>query len=208
MNGSNLSLPPWFASEQPQPLILASASPRRAELLHQVGIRFLQEPVEVDETWPKDLLPDDAVRSLARRKASVAATRHPGAVILAADTAVFLDSQPLGKPADATEAYEMLRRLSGRKHEVITGITIVDTISHLEISDSVLTEVWMREANDYEIAVYAKSSEPLDKAGAYGIQGMAAGFVTKICGCYSNVVGLPVSRVVAMLQLIVARRKE
>jgi len=205
---SSFSPPPWFVSEQPQPLILASASPRRAELLNQVGIRFLQEPVQVDEAWPQNLLPADAVRSLARRKASVAATRHPEAVILAADTAVFVDSQPLGKPADATEACEMLRRLSGRKHEVITGIAVVDTVSRLEISDSVLTEVWMRESSDYEIAAYAQSSEPLDKAGAYGIQGVAAGFVTKICGCYSNVVGLPVSRVVAMLQLVAARRKE
>lgn len=198
---------PWFPDGQTWRLILASASPRRSAILRQVGLDFVQVASNADETWPVGTSPRETVRILAERKARAAVPRDDNAVVLAADTAVFLGEEPLGKPASVAEAAGMLTRLAGRQHEVITGIALIDTLTGQEIADSVCTEVRMRDCDDREIAAYAQSGEPFDKAGGYGIQGMAAGFVTGINGCYFNVVGLPITRVLEILKTLAEQRR-
>ncbi len=170
-------------------IILASASPRRRELLDAVGCEFEVITSDVDETLDPGVPPHDAVEVLARRKCEAVASLHPDRVVLAADTLVELDGAALGKPADAADAVRMLRNLSGRENIVHTGVAVScggRTVAAVET-----TRVKFRELSDAEIARYVASGEPLDKAGAYGIQRKGALLVERVDGDYFNVVGLP-----------------
>ena len=174
-------------------LILASGSPRRAELLEKMGLTFQVEPSNTDEVLEPGLTPQQEVVHLSLGKAKAVAAGHPEeAVVLSADTVVELDGKILGKPHSEEAAIAMLRALSGRSHRVLTGVTVMSpkgTETHCEE-----TEVYFRPISDEEIRWYVKTGEPMDKAGAYGIQGRAAIFVKGIQGDYNNVVGLPVGR--------------
>jgi len=180
-------------------LVLASGSPRRLELLASLGLGCDVYPLDIDETPLPGESPAACARRLAVEKAAAAVRRHgPGVLVLAADTVVALGAELLGKPADAAEAARMLRRLSGRTHEVHTGVAAAcrgETSFRLSTS-----EVTFRDLRDAEIEAYVATGEPLDKAGAYGIQGLAAVFVTRLCGSYSGVVGLPLSETAQLLQ--------
>ena len=189
-------------------LILASASPRRRELLTQAGFSFTVYPADVDESVRRGEGPTAYVTRLAREKAQVVfdAIGDAEAVVLGADTTVVLDGEILGKPVDKADAVRMLRGLSGRTHRVITGLAVV-TARGTEAGAEV-TEVWFRELSDAEIVAYVETGEPMDKAGAYGIQGRAGKWIPRIEGCYFNVVGLPLARVSAMLEKHCAGTKE
>jgi len=180
--------------------VLASASPRRQELLSARGVPFVADAPDVDEHVPEGVEPRDAAVGLARRKARAVAPRHPaGTPILAADTLVVAaDGRVLGKPADAADAARMLRSLSGTTQRVITGVCVLHPGG--EIVDAVETRVTMREMGADEIAAYVASGEPFGKAGGYAIQETGDRFVVAVDGSRSNVVGLPVERVVEMLR--------
>jgi septum formation protein len=168
-------------------LILASASPRRVELLTQVGIPFRQVVSEVNEDLHDPADPDEHVRALSRRKAEDVAKGLSSGIIL-------------GKPTGEKGASEMLRMLSGRTHQVYTGLTLIDAARDRSVSHVEITEVTFRELTDDEIADYVATREPLDKAGAYGIQGRGALLVSGVKGCYCNVVGLPLVGLVGLIK--------
>jgi septum formation protein len=194
----------------PSRIILASASPRRAALLRQIGLTFEVQPV-ADEAHPEagalevaagiPLLQaaERRARSLAESKAAMVATSHPEAIVIGADTIVVTDEGILGKPADAGDAARMLRLLSGRRHHVTSAVAVIVPSMRLPFVDSAVTAVWFRALSETEIAAYVATGEPLDKAGAYGIQGRAAVFVQRLEGDYFTVVGLPLSRLAALL---------
>jgi septum formation protein len=171
-------------------LVLASGSPRRLQLLGSLGLRCMVSPVEIDETPCPGEAPADCARRLAAGKAELAVTQHArDRLVLAADTVVALGDHILGKPADADDAARMLRRLSGRCHEVHTAVAASrGGVTSFRLSSS---EVTFRNLLNHEIEAYVATGEPFDKAGAYGIQGLAAVFVRRLCGSYSGVVGLP-----------------
>jgi septum formation protein len=172
-------------------IILASSSPRRAELLRTIGVEFEIAPSQVQERPHLDEAPADYITRLARAKVvSIARQREQGLVI-GADTIVVLDGRILGKPADEVEAGKMLRGLSGRWHAVMTGVALYDVATRQEVADFDKTLVRFGQMSDQEIEWYVKSGEPMDKAGGYGIQGLAGLFVEEIAGNYFNVVGLP-----------------
>lgn len=191
-------------------LVLASASPRRRELLTQAGYTFVVHPAHI----PEDALPSEDpiayVTRLAREKAQVVFAElsrqckkegldgQPPLMVLGADTTVTLDEHILGKPEDSADAARMLRLLSGRTHRVITGIAVVTATSTEAAAES--TEVTFTTLSDEEIATYIATGEPIDKAGAYAIQGLAARWIPRIEGCYFNVVGLPIARVSSLLK--------
>jgi septum formation protein len=179
-------------------LILASVSPRRADLLAAAGFAFDVMPVEIDERVLPAERPADYVARLARQKASEVARRNSGRPVLGADTAVVVDDRILGKPADAAEAGEMLRMLSGRSHDVLTGVAVC--LDGREAGEVARTRVRFLQLSQAEIAWYVASGEPYDKAGAYAVQGLASRFVEGIDGSYSNVVGLPVATVYRLLK--------
>jgi septum formation protein len=181
-------------------LVLASASPRRRELLTQAGFTFEVHPAHIPEDPGPDEEPIAYVLRLAREKAQAVFNhlQDPDAVVLGADTTVTLDNHILGKPEDSADAARMLRLLSGRTHRVITGIAVV-TAEGAEIAAEV-TGVRFLALSDEEIAAYIATGEPMDKAGAYAIQGRAARWIPRIEGCYFNVVGLPLSLVSTMLE--------
>ena len=188
-------------------LILASASPRRQELLRNAGISFSVQPANVPEQHLAGEAPEQYVRRLAREKAEAVASRaEADAVILAADTEVVLDlvsGSPLGKPRDERDAVKMLKILSGRSHYVITGVCLMwrDKNGEWQSKDaSETTLVQMLQISEEEMRGYVATGEPMDKAGAYAIQGMASRWIPRIEGCYFNVVGLPVPLVYRMLQ--------
>jgi len=178
-------------------IVLASSSPRREELLRRIHTGFLVVPSGVDE--PHDGRPRRRVLEAARRKARDVAARECGLVI-GADTIVVLASHVLGKPASHKEAGEMLRRLSGRAHSVLTGLCVIDTQSGREQTAVERTRVHFRRLSEDEIARYLDTGEHEGKAGAYGIQGRAAQFIDWIRGDYTNVMGLPVSRLTLLLR--------
>jgi septum formation protein len=173
-------------------LVLASQSPRRAEILRQAGIPFTVRVAPVDETPLPGEKPADYVQRLAETKA-LAVPAGPDEVVLGADTTVVIDGEMLGKPVDAADARRMLGLLSGRRHEVLTGICLKH--GGLLTLDWTVTQVWFARMTDADIEEYAASGEPMDKAGGYAIQGLASKFIDKIDGCYFNVVGLPVALV-------------
>ncbi len=181
-------------------IILASNSPRRRELLAQIGLAFTVAPSHVDES----VLPGEAPVSYAERvaqdKARAAAKQAGKGIVIAADTIVVVGGAILGKPADAADARRMLTELSGREHEVVTGLAVMDAASEQCVTRISITKVWFRDLTEREIASYVATGEPLDKAGAYGIQGRGALLVERIEGCYSNVVGLPLSLLGEMLR--------
>ena len=184
-------LQPRFFPE-PDMLILASRSPRRAELLRAAGIDFTIRAADVDETPRPGESPRGYVTRLALEKAH-AVHAAPDETVLAADTTVVIGNEILGKPVDRADAKRMLRALSGREHEVITGICL--RRGDRVIQDVDVTGVWFSPLSDAEIDHYIASGEPMDKAGAYAIQGLASRFIPRIEGSYSNVVGLPVALV-------------
>lgn len=180
-------------------IILASSSPRRQSLLKNLGIRFSTIPTNIDESFLPLESPRDAVRRLARLKAeSAVPVLREDCLLITADTIVVLDGQVMGKPDSEDDASEMLTRLSGRCHEVITAICI-RTQGGYEVENET-TRVYFRHLRQEEIEAYIASGEPADKAGAYGIQGRGGLLVEKIEGCYFNVVGLPMSRLYLMLK--------
>ena len=178
-------------------LVLASASPRRAELLRAAGIPFEVAVADVDESQHPGEDAEAYVRRVAAAKAARVAASHPGRPVLGADTTVVLDGEVLGKPLDAAEAVAMLGRLSGRSHRVLTGVCLIGADGRAETSVA-STTVEFRAVTASEIERYVASGEPMDKAGAYAIQGGAGGFVTRIDGDFDNVVGLPVALIQAM----------
>jgi septum formation protein len=178
-------------------LVLASSSPRRAVLLNAAGIPFDVMSSAVDEAMDAEEWPDGYVRRLAQSKAEAVAAQCGDRPVLGADTIVLVDGAVLGKPADADEAKRMLRQLSGREHTVMTGVYLATPASELVRRQTQVerTVVEFAPLSEEDIAWYVASGEPMDKAGAYAIQGLASRFVTRISGSYSNVVGLPVSLV-------------
>lgn len=184
----------------PKPVILASTSPRRRELLKQIGLNFSIDPADVDETMRAGEKPAAYAVRVALDKARVAAARAGTGVVIAADTIVVLGTEVLGKPADSRDAVRMLSLLSGREHRVITGFALIDAASGKTTTGHEDTSVRFRKLTPAEIDAYVGSGEPLDKAGAYGIQEKGAMLVDGIEGCYFNVVGLPLSRIAVSLR--------
>ncbi len=174
------------------PVLLASASPRRVTLLRQVGLDFRVVDPGPDRAWPGQAEPRHGVRALALDKARRVADRRPGALVIGADTVVVARGQRLGKPASAEEALEMLRRLQGRVHEVWSGLAVVRDREQRTAAE--VTRVQFARLDEAELEAYARSGEPLDKAGGYAIQGLAGQFVRRVEGDYTNVVGLPLAR--------------
>jgi septum formation protein len=180
-------------------LVLASASPRRRELLAELGRPFRVLTPDVDETTPPGATPAQAAQDVAIRKARSVAVREGKSLILAADTVVSLDGVIIGKPRDRADAVAILSRLSGSRHAVITGVCLLDAASGRCLADSVTTWVTMRRMSRREIAAYVDSGEADGKAGAYAIQETADRYVERVEGSFSNVVGLPMERLREML---------
>lgn len=180
-------------------LVLASASPRRAELLKSAGIAFEVHAADVDETVLPGEEPEELISRLSRQKAEVIFKNFPDSAVLAADTVVVFDGEIFGKPAGPGQAAEMLGCLSGDVHEVMTGFTLLQPDS-VPVSQVVISKVHFRELSGEEIQKYVASGEPMDKAGAYGIQAGAAHMVETIEGSYTNIVGLPLAEVVTLLK--------
>jgi len=200
-------------------IVLASASPRRQELLRAAGIEFVVQPADVDETPLPGESAQQCAERLAQGKALAVSSMRPNDIVLAADTVVVVDGMILGKPVNADDAARMLRMLAGRVHDVITGVCIALPVQSIEYrvpsqvtsnnkknespvvrTVSEVTQVTMTDISDQEIREYVSTGEPMDKAGAYAIQGRASRWIPRIEGDYSNVVGLPVARVWRMLK--------
>ena len=193
-------MPPDAGDSACPALILASASPRRRELLATLDLPFSVMPAHVDERHRTAEPPASYVARLAREKAGQLGEQYPSAWVLGADTVVVLDPCILGKPADADEARAMLRRLSGRQHTVMTGVAVVHRGRGMTQCDVVSTRVCFHTLQDADIDAYIATGEPFDKAGAYAVQGVGGQFVAALEGCYNNVVGLPLQRTMALLQ--------
>jgi septum formation protein len=190
------------STAQTAQLVLASASPRRRELLRSRGIDFVVIASDIPETVQPNELPATFVERMAREKAhAVAANLKTRAWVLGSDTVVVVDDDILGKPRDADDACGMLRRLSGRGHDVMTGVALIAPDRSTQSTFHVVTRVDMKRLSSEDIARYVESGEPMDKAGAYAIQGGAARFIARVAGSYSNVVGLPLDEVCAVLEL-------
>jgi len=183
---------------RPARIVLASSSPRRRELLTLIGIPHTVSPADIDETPFAAEQPRPHAERLARGKASVIATREPNAVVIAADTIVVVDGDILGKPRDEGEAAAMLRRLSGRQHIVFTAVAVAR--DGAIVSDVESVDVTVRVLSEADIARYIATREPMDKAGAYGIQGFGATIVTRIDGDYFAVMGLALNKLAGLLR--------
>ena len=181
-------------------IILASGSPRRKELLKQIGLSFEADASNYKEDMSLDMAPGKLAEFLSAGKAKEVALRHPDAIVIAADTFIALGREILGKPKSQEDAKLRLRSLSGKTHAVITGFTIIDTKSGKEVSKFVETKVHFRRISDGEIDAYLALENVMDKAGAYAIQGLAALFITKIEGDYFNIMGLPLPTLGAELK--------
>ena len=181
-------------------IVLASGSPRRRELLERIGVTdFVVRVPEVEEFFPEGLTPPEVVAYISREKAEAAARLcGPEDIVITADTMVFLDDQRLGKPRDEAHALEMLTALQGRKHTVCTGVSVCQGARRLTESES--TDVFFRPAAEAELRRYIATGEPMDKAGAYGVQGRGALLVERLEGDFFNVMGLPVLRLARMLE--------
>jgi len=180
--------------------ILASASPRRIELLHLLGVRFEIMPSQVEEAFMKGETPRQHVLRLSREKTEKASAKHPDAWVMGADTIVLINGEVLGKPRTPEEAREMLCTLSGNIHTVYTGFTVIKKSTACIISNAVESSVRFREIPEDEILWYIRSDEPYDKAGGYAVQGMGAFFIKEIHGSYTNVMGLPLCEVVDVMK--------
>ncbi len=186
-------------------IILGSGSPRRADLLQQIGLPFVQWSCDAEEALPPGGPPDVLALTAARAKARAVGNlvrafypRMRSTLVIGADTVVHLEGQILGKPAHEAEAARMLRALSGRTHQVYTGLALLGS-DGFQAEDCAATQVRMRPLSEAEIRCYVRGGEPMDKAGAYGIQGAGARFIERIEGCYYNVMGLPLARLSALL---------
>ena len=179
-------------------VVLASQSPRRLELLNQIGIFPEVHPAHIDETPLSEETPEDYVNRLARNKAEAVAQYYPGALVIGSDTSVVIDNQILGKPESPTHFFTMFKRLSGARHQVMTAVAITD--GQLTRSEVVMTQVSFYPINERDMERYWFSGEPQDKAGGYGIQGLGALFVKEIQGSYSAVVGLPIAETGKILE--------
>jgi septum formation protein len=190
-------------SVQTAKIVLASASPRRQELLRQIGVPFTVDPSGAEETFQPEWAAVEVAQRLAELKAFDVAGRHPEAdVVIGADTVVVLDGKPLGKPQDPEEARRMLAGLSGKTHDVYTGFALIAPKQGQSVVGAERSKVRFRTLDEAEIANYVATGEPMDKAGAYAIQGLASLFVEAIEGDYFNIVGLPLGRVnLALRQL-------
>lgn len=182
--------------------ILASASPRRIELLTLLGLRFAVMPSHVEETFLKGETPREHVLRLSVAKTANAFSNHPDAWVMGADTIVIINGEVLGKPKTPDEAREMLGKLSGQVHTVFTGFTVAKKNADILISDAVESSVRFREIPEDEMAWYIRSEEPYDKAGGYAVQGMGAFFIKEIRGSYTNVMGLPLCEVVDVMKSV------
>ncbi len=181
-------------------LILASASPRRAALLSQIGLTFEVYPSNLQEPAPPDdVSPDVVTQQLALSKAKDVAKQYTEGIVIGADTLVSLENELLGKPKNDKHALQMLTRLSDNCHSVVTGVSLINLKEDREITWSEVTKVYFRKISKDEILYYVNSGEASDKAGAYGIQGRGAAFVHRIEGCYFNVVGLPLASLVQQI---------
>jgi septum formation protein len=187
-------------SDKNEAFILASGSPRRRELLRQLGLSFTIIPSRRQETNQSGMEPRGHAIYYAKEKAKEVAQRYPQQWILAADTIVVVDGEIMGKPVSATEATAMLSRLSGRSHHVITAVCLLHAQSGVEEIQAVETKVFMRRLGTAYIEGYIATGEPMDKAGAYGIQGIGGCLVQRIEGSYSNVVGLPLCETMELLR--------
>jgi len=182
-------------------LILASASPRRKELLSKVGLKFDVMPSNYDEKISDNTFSYEKIENIALNKAkNVEEKINEDAIIISADTVVVLDKKILGKPHSKEEAFDMINALSGKVHEVITSIALIDTTTRKTLVKSTSTKVTFRKISKDEIETYINTNEPYDKAGAYAAQGLAAIFIEKIDGCFNNVVGISVFELYQMLQ--------
>jgi septum formation protein len=181
-------------------IVLASTSPRRRELLEKIGLVFKVEPSDYPEDLVSHLKPEELVINISQNKARAVAAKYPDAIIIAADTIGVIGRRVVGKPHTATEAIAMLKLLSGRSHLVITGLSVMDSKSDKIVSRSVQTRVYFRKLADSEVRHYVATGEPLDKAGAYAIQGLGSLLVEKINGDYYNVMGLPLNVLSQILQ--------
>lgn len=182
-------------------IILASASPRRQQLLNQIGIKFEIVPSAIEEIMDRQLKPSEVAISLAEQKCKdVASKIYNECIVIAADTIVVKDNQLLGKPKDERHALDMLKSLNGGWHEVITGLCLYSSYERKYLYSYENTRVKMAESPDEFLEAYVKTKEPLDKAGAYGIQGFGSLIVEKIDGCYFNVMGLPIYKLSCMLK--------
>lgn len=181
-------------------LILASSSPRRAELMKQIGLNFEIKVSSVDEALLPGLRPPELVERLAESKAAAVARELNDGIVIGADTVVVWREQVLGKPLSEAEAFDMLSKLQGGVHEVFTGVALIDARSGKVLVSHEKTRVFFRAVEEEEISRYVASGEPFDKAGAYGVQGLAAIFIRRLEGCYTNVVGLPLARLSVMLK--------
>jgi septum formation protein len=181
-------------------IVLASASPRRSELLESAGVEFSVVPSDIPEEPLPGETPEAHVRRLALEKAREVASSNPGRIFIGADTIVVCDGEIMGKPADEADAVHMLRKLAGKGHQVITGFAIHDRQTGRDVVDAVTTQVFFKPLTDAEIQAYVATGCPMDKAGAYAIQGGAAYMVQGIQGSYTNVVGLPLCEVVGALR--------
>lgn len=181
-------------------LVLASQSPRRADLLRRAGYQFDVHPAHIDESTRDGEGPEAFVERLAREKAAAIARLRPGDVVIGADTVVVVNHVVMGKPNDAAHARDMLRRLSGRTHEVLTGVAVA-AAGRMD-AEVIRTLVQFTQLSEEDLAWYLRTGEPADKAGAYGVQGLASRFVERIEGSYCNVVGLPVSAVARLLRAV------
>ncbi|HUE36417.1 MAG TPA: Maf family protein [Candidatus Acidoferrum sp.] len=177
------------------PLILASASPRRADLLRQLKLDFEVIPSDAKEVFDDHLSPQELCQLNAHRKARTVAKKLPDALVMGADTLVFLDHQIFGKPASAVEAKKMLLQLQGRTHQVVTGVSLIQLRAHRERIFAVSTDVLFRSLTPGQVDEYLSKINPLDKAGAYAIQDSGELIVSEISGSFSNVVGLPIEKV-------------
>ncbi|MDR0839905.1 MAG: Maf family protein [Christensenellaceae bacterium] len=187
-------------------LILASQSPRRRELFELIGLPFTAVTSDADEDIPSFTSPGSFVEQLALRKAQAVYATHPGCCVVGADTIVWLDDEIIGKPTNREDAYRILRRLSGRTHTVYTGLAVRTDAGAEVIHDTTL--VTFAALSDDEIWHYIDSGEPMDKAGAYGVQGLGAIFVQRVEGCYFTVIGMPVPILYQMLKRAGIRPKD
>ncbi len=187
-------------SKKTSSIILASGSPRRRDLLRQIGIDFTVDPADVNESILSGELPEAYAIRVSLDKAMVAAKKAGEGIVIAADTIVVFKNVILGKPADPHDAKRILKMLSGKMHRVITGLVVMNAATRMVSCKTSTTKVWFRNLDEDEVQKYVLSGEPMDKAGAYGIQGKGALLVARIEGCYNNVVGLPLSLLDEMLR--------
>ena len=176
-----------------RPLVLASSSPRRKYLLNRIGMNFIVVPSNVDENFNLSLPPNAFTEHWAREKAKHIAKRYPDNIVLGADTVVILENKILGKPKDTEESYNMLSSLSGKTHEVITGLSIIYKKENIDITFNQKTYVSIKTLSNDKIYDYMNTYNPFDKAGSYGIQDGFSVYINKIEGCFFNVMGLPLS---------------